>query len=58
MLRKLRDALARATDSIDRRDAAFGIGCALLFHGGQQIYAGSGYVIVGAVLVAVAVLVR
>lgn len=58
MINWLRTAAARIRSSIDRRDVVGAAGIALLAFGGERLLPGAGFAASGAVLVAVAVLVR
>lgn len=49
---------AKLTASIDRRDVLFAAGGVLVWFGGERLYPGAGYAASGAILVAVATLVR
>lgn len=51
-------ALRKAVDLIDRRDVLGAVGLGLLCYGGEVLYPGAGMAAAGAVLIAIAVLVR
>ena len=58
MDQRLRAAFASMAASVDARDLIALAGIGLLIYGGERLYPGAGYAAGGAVLVAIAVLVR
>ena len=50
--------LAAIRSAVDARDVLAAAGLALLWYGGEHLYPGAGYAAAGAILVAVATLVR
>jgi len=61
ILKPLRTAvsgLISRLEGLDGRDALGAVGLALLIHGGEILQPGAGFAVAGAVMVAIAVLVR